>query len=82
MNKTESITRRTNNLERLDGLDLRYLLETARIDIANLRQDIAVQAAAMDVLAAKLNVDTGVTDADYATNNVAAVTSATPLFNK
>jgi len=82
MNKVQSITRRTNQLERLDGLELRYLLEAARADITALRADIATQATAMDVLAAKLNVDIGVNDVDYATDNVANVTSIAPLFQK
>jgi len=36
--------------------------------------DVTALATAVDVLAAKLNADAGVTDTDYSTANAAAVT--------
>lgn len=49
-----------------------------RAEIAKLVTDITTLATALDTLAAKLNLDGGVTDVDYFRLNAAAITAANP----
>ena len=63
----------------------RPLLDAVLTDLTELRTelaaavaDVARVAGALDTLATKLNADAGVTDVNYATGNVAALTASTP----
>lgn len=83
---SESIGQRTNSMAIApDASAMRRVLEAQLVDITALRAtvatlvtDNAALAAAVDTLAAKLNADDGVTDADYSVVNVAAITAASP----
>jgi len=90
---TESIVQRTTRLEKARGRDMQLLLEAVLADNAALRADIATLIAnseanttaldtAMDVLIAKMNLDAGITDANYVASLTAmaatAATSTTP----
>lgn len=68
-----------------DSRELRPLLEAMLADLTALRAtiatnvtDVAALATAVDVLAAKLNSDSGVNDTDFSVVNAAAVTAAPP----
>lgn len=50
-----------------DAKELKKLIDCVQVDVTAL-------ATAVDVLAAKLNADAGVTDTDYSVANAAAVT--------
>lgn len=66
----QSIKRRVGAMSgNKDNRELRKLMSAIRVDIVAL-------ATALDVLAAKLNADGGVTDEDYSIVNAAAVTLA------
>jgi len=68
-----------------DSKELRKLIEAVLVDLGALRTpaaanvtDVAALASAVDTLAAKLNSDAGVTDANYSVANAAAVTASAP----
>lgn len=72
---TESIQKRCTRLESLDSIAMIKLLNAVLDDNAALRVDVAALDTAMDTLVAKMNLDAGITDADYA--GAAALTSTT-----
>ncbi len=82
----KSIRRRMGAMpSKADARELRPLLDAALTDLTELRDELVKSVAdvkrvamALDTLATKLNADTGVADTNYATNNNAAITSATP----
>ena len=55
--------------------DLFELFSALQNDLANLSADVAALDTAIDTLVAKLNLDAGVTDTDYA--GASAMTSGT-----
>ena len=70
---------------KVDAREMRPLLDAVLTDLTELRTelaaavaDVARVAGALDTLATKLNADGGVTDTNYATGNVAALTASTP----
>ena len=84
---TESIQKRTQRLESLDHINMVKLLNAVLDDNAALRVDVAALIAAseanttaldtaIDVLVAKMNLDGGITDADYA-GSLTAMTATT-----
>jgi hypothetical protein len=61
--------------------DLDAVEASVIVDLGNLRTAVIAALTALDTLATKLNADAGVTDTNYATNNVsgsspAAITTA------
>ncbi len=65
----ESISARMGSLaNNKDGAHIRVVMES-------LRKDVLTIATSLDVLAAKLNADEGVTDVNYAKVNVASLTT-------
>jgi len=86
---TESIVQRTTRFEKGRGRDLQLLLDAVLADNAALRADMATLITnseanttaldtAMDVLIAKMNLDGGITDVNYAASLTAmAATTAT-----
>lgn len=75
---TESIQNRCARLESLDSIAMIKLLNAVLADNAALRVDIAALDTALDTLVAKMNLDGGITDTDYA--GAAALTSTTPTL--
>ena len=81
-----SIKKRVNSLSiGRDQREVKPLFDAILADLGGLNTpaaasvvDIAALATAVDVLAAKLNADGGVTDENYSVANAAAVTGATP----
>jgi len=55
--------------------DLDATEATVITDLTHLRTAVSALATAVDVLAAKLNADAGVTDTNYSTGNAAAATT-------
>ena len=73
----ESIKRRVNGIaNKNDAFELRKLLDAALADIAALRADMANRVANHNTLIAKLNLDGGVTDTNYAAATAATSTTA------
>lgn len=62
--------------------NLRILLNAAQVDIAAQRTAILALTAKLDVLTAKLNADSGVTDTNYATNFASAINPAALTFTQ
>ena len=84
---SQSIKQRLSKFEAGQAYELRILLEAALADIVKLRADlVALKAAseanttaldtALDVLIAKMNLDAGITDANYAAS-LTAMTATT-----
>lgn len=64
-----SINQRTSKLsDKQQAREHKALLDAALVDNAALRTAVTAITAKLDVLAAKLNADAGVTDTNYATN--------------
>ncbi len=72
---TESIQKRTSRLSSLDHINIVKLLNAVLDDNAAMRADIAELDSTIDTLIAKLNLDAGITDTNYA--GAAAMTSTT-----
>jgi len=72
----EQITHRVKNFEINTQKDLYKILNVILDDLTNMQTDIAALDTAIDTMAAKLNLDAGVTDVDYA-GALSAMTTAT-----
>jgi len=83
---SESIKQRVGGMaDRSDAAELRKLFDAAQADLASLRtqiiainDDVGAIRTSLVAITAKLDLDAGVTDTDYATNDPAAITAADP----